>query len=300
MKTVKYSFVIALSFLITFLISCNDESAEEISKGQVSVDVTDAAAAFENISGVYLAVDEIQASANGSMHTIASFQSPKVFDLMSYQNGNTFNMGSGEIEAGTYSNLTFIMSATEESYILMKDGSKKMLTIDGNTHYNINGSFDVATNATTSIVADIDLRKALTYNDNATFTLRNTGRVVNKEETGTIKGKVEGQFDASSEVVVYAYKKGTYQASEESETASGTRFENSINSATVSETGEFTLSFMEKGEYEMVVVTYENIDNDNDLEFKSKMNADLSIGGSLLSLVTVESNSTITINLFVN
>lgn len=281
------------------LVGCsnNDDVSES---GEANVSMTDAAVDYKNVNAVYLSVSEVQATANGQSRTIARFDSPKQFNLMAYQNGQTYAMGKGDLKVGSYSDLRFVMSGEADSYIEMKDGSKKDLVIENATSagYKVSGAFNVAANATTDLVADVDLRKALVTTTDGAFKLRTTGRLVNSANTGMIKGNVSGSSE--ERLVVYAYKKGTYTASEEAEPAQGrTRFENSVNSAIVANDGSYTLAFMEEGEYEFVVAAFENTDNDEDLEFKSSLNAEVSIAGSVFDVIELESNSTLTANILI-
>src|SRR5690606_23739051 len=148
------------------------------------------------------------------------------------------------------------ISGSADSYIPFDDGSTEELESPSGTSsgYKVKGSFDVAANTTTELVADIDLGKALVVTGQNNYMLRLRGRLVVAESTSTIGGTVEGNIGASERVVVYAYREGTFDDSEESEPAEeSTRFENSVNSAIVNEDGSYTLAFMEEGEYELII-----------------------------------------------
>ncbi|SNT16976.1 protein of unknown function [Ekhidna lutea] len=290
--------------LLTSLFACGDGSSEVSSNGKASVAVTDATVDAENVNSVNLSVSEVRATADGESRTIATFNSPKTFNLMAYQNGETYFLGEGDVEAGTYSDVRFILSGASDSYVEMKDGSRKDLIIENatTTGYQINGTFDVAANSTTNLVADIDLRKALVTqaqnSSETSFKLRSTARVVVEDATGEIKGSVEGQANSSERLVVYAYKKGSFSASEEDAPAEGrTRYEGSINSAVVAEDGSYTLAFMEEGDYEIIVASYSNTDDDEDLEFQGRVESELLIDGSLFNTLSVTSNTTVNANI---
>lgn len=304
MKNFKITSKLLGILLLTGLFACSDGSAEVESKGKARISATDAAVDAKNVNSVNLSVSEVRATANGESRTVATFSSPKKFNLMAYQNGETYFLGEGEIEAGSYSDLRFILSGASDSYVEMKDGSRKDLIIENatTTGYQISGAFDVAANSTTNLVADIDLRKAIVTEANNTsessFKLRSNGRVVVEDLSGEIKGKVEGEANSGNQLVVYAYQKGTFSSSEESEPAEGrTRYEGSINSAIVAEDGSYTLAFMEEGDYEVIVASYSNTDNDEDLEFQGRVESELMINGSLFNTISVTSNSTVTANI---
>lgn len=275
------------------LSSCSkDSDPVEPMQGQASVAVTDAAVDAENVTGVFLSVSEITASANGQVQTIATFNSPKLFNVMAYQNGDVYAMGNGNLNAGTYSDIRFIMSADADSYIELDDGTTKDLVIENatSTGYKVNGQFNVLANATTELVADIDLRKALVTTSNGVFKLRSTARLVEADATTKIQGTVSGNTE--DRMVVYAYAKGTYNEAEKNAPADdGTRFENSINSAVVAENGAYTLAFMEEGEYEIIVASYSNTDNDSSLEFESELQSSIMFNGVVSDFLTVDASS---------
>ncbi|WP_370089952.1 DUF4382 domain-containing protein [Ekhidna sp.] len=290
--------------LLAGLFACGDGGSEVTSNGKASISMTDAAVDAENVSKVMLSVSEVQATANGQSRTVATFSSPKQFNLMAYQNGETYFLGEGDLEAGSYSDLRFILSGESDSYVEMKDGSTKELIIENatTTGYQVSGAFDIAANSTTNLVADVDLRKALVAQSQSasetSFKLRSTARLVVSDLTGEIKGTVDGEMDASRRYVVYAYSKGSFSASEEAEPAEGrTRYEGSINSAVVANDGSYTLAFMEEGDYEIIVASYSNQDNDADLEFEGRVSSDLMINGSLFNTVSVTSNTSVTANI---
>lgn len=303
MKNLKLSFKILAIVLTAGLLACNDGNEDPSFKGKASVKATDAAVDAQNVSAVYLSVDEIQATANGQTRTVVAFNTPQKFNIMAYQNGATYFMGEGDLDAGSYSDLRFITSSSADSYVEMKDGTTKQLEIENGstTGYRIQGAFDIAASTTTDLVADIDLRKALVTTANGTFKLRSTARVVTENQTGKIKGTVSGSGNTSERIVVYAYEKGSFSASEENEPAEGrTRYEGSINSAIVAENGSYTLAFMEEGEYEIIVASYSNEDNDEDLEFEGRLSSSLSINGILFNTINVTSRSTVSANITIN
>lgn len=288
--------------LLVGLSSCSDDS-EAASTGKASVAITDAAVDAENISSVNLSVSEVRATSNNETSTIVTFDSPKEFNLMAYQNGETYFLGEGDLEVGTYTDIRFIISGPTDSYIEFEDGSTEALEIPSGTTsgYKVNGTFEVAANTTSDIVADVDLRKALVLTGEGSYMLRPTARLVEVDGTGSIEGTVQGEMDAANTYVVYAYSEGTFTDSEEAEPASGsTRYEGSVNSAIVAEDGSYTLAFMEEGEYEIIVASYANTDEDEDLEFQGSVSSSLMIDGALFNLVSVSSNTTVDMNILLN
>lgn len=99
MKNLKLFTNILILTVITGLISCSSDDNSSTSasmKGQASIKATDATVDAENVSGVYLSVSEIQATANGQSKTVVAFDTPNQFNIMAYQNGQTYFMGNGD------------------------------------------------------------------------------------------------------------------------------------------------------------------------------------------------------------
>lgn len=274
------------------LSACDSSLDGEIgSAGKASIALTDAAVDAGSITGVYLTVGEIQARSTSETKTIVQFESPKTFNVMDYQNGATLELGEGELEAGAYNELQLVLEeGAAKNYVQFTDGTTSELHIDGGSTYRMNGTFDIAANSTSKLIADIDLRKALIAENEGDFRLRTTGRVVNRENTGAIKGSISGSDQ--DQVVIYAYARGTYDASEADEPEAGeTRFEGSVNSAVVSN-GSFTLAFMEEGAYDLIAVTYERNEAENRMEFKNATKAEVMLGGQLTDLLEIKANTT--------
>jgi len=289
------------AFVIALMVSCATEEQMK-GQGEAIVKVTDAAVDAENIAGVYLSVSEVRAFVNAETEVIAQFDEPMEFDLMSYQNGATYFLGNGVLEAGTYEGVRFILSGETDSYVLFTDGTTAPLTVPSGTQsgYKINGTFEIGANSTTTIVADIDLRKALVVTGQGNYMLRPTGRVIVEAATGTIEGNVSGTFNEGEQLVVYAYTAGTYVDTEADEPAVGeTRFQNSVNSAVVAEDGSFTLAFMPPGEYDLIVAAYSNTDDDEELEYVGLVSATLLIDGLGITSVTVSANASVVLSIII-
>ncbi|MFY0599148.1 MAG: DUF4382 domain-containing protein [Cyclobacteriaceae bacterium] len=303
-KKSKLKFLATLTAVTTvfalFFTSCSDgDGVSAESEGQATVGVTDAAVDAQNITGVYLAIDEVQAKSNTEIKTIARFDAPKEFNVMAYQNGEVYALADGSLATGTYDEIRLILSSeAESSYVKFKDGTKTALDVpSGSTSgYKIKGDFDIAANAMSNLVVDIDLRKALVVTGNNTYMLRPTARTIDLRTTGIIKGSV--QKDAFDRTVVYAYAKGTFNDAEGDAPAEGqSRFENSVNSAVVAEDGTFTLAFMQEGDYEIVVSRYEMNEEKEEYEFKSVVSSNIWLNGSIANVVSVESNATVDLSI---
>ena len=278
-----------------FLASCNDN--DMASNGTAQIQVTDAPIDDETISGVYLMVEEIQARGQGDTKVIATFDSPKVFNVLDYQNGATYNLGEGKLEAGMYTELRLVLG--DGSYVDFEDGNTEPLTIPSgaSSGYKINGEYQISANSTTNVVVDIDLRKALVLTGQGEYMLRPTARLVTTG-TSTVYGSVG--LNTEDRLVVYAYAEGTYDESEAATPADGeTRFEGSINSAVVTD-GEFTLAYMQPGDYELILASYAYDDVEEQYVFNAAGEAELMLDGVLLDALELEAETDVDVLLNIN
>lgn len=312
MKRTKLNLLVLVSILSFFILSSCGEDDTGPNQGTANISATDAAIDAENITGVYLTVKGMKATAvDASNNTTIMLNNSQEFNLMSYQNGSVYDVGSMDLNAGSYESITLILDDTKPAYVKFQDNSQS--EIDVNTEYDVMGNFEIQENAQTDLVADIDLRKAF-RETSGEYQLRATGRLVASQATGIIQGSVENYNDMKADMesrnvegklVVYAYEKGSFSESEKTDQdADGPngRFENAINSGVVAEDGTFTLAFMEASDYDIVVCSYEKSDTAPDeqpFEFTSSVDARLSSGlslGSFLSGIDVTTQTTTNIN----
>ncbi len=288
MKILNFSTTAILALLSAAIFSSCDSNSDVKSGGTTTVSVTDATIDDTNIIGVYLKVREIQVRSKNDIKVLASFDTARVFNVMDYTNGATFSLGEGELEAGTYSELRLILD--ESCYVKFEDGAEETLEIPSGstTGYKIKGDFNINANSETDLVVDIDLRKAFVTSGNGEHTLRPTARLVKSENTASIDGTIA--VSNEDRVVIYAYAKDTYTESEAGQPAAGSsRFENSINSGIVSN-GQFNLSFLEPGEYDLVAAAYTYNETAGTYTFKSAKKTEFILNGSLLDFLDLEAN----------
>jgi hypothetical protein len=305
MKNQK-NMIIALAFVpaIVFSSCDNDSNTPEMeATGTARLEATDAAVDARNITGVFLSVEEAQFVANGQIENSITYESPQLFNLMDYQNGSTFAMGEATLSAGTYDQVRLILSSSTQAFVEFTNGASEEVEVpSGSTSgYKINGDFEILANGISNVIVDVDLRKALIQEGNGGFRLRPTARLTSRENTGMIRGELDENQQSTDRVVVFAYAEGTFSDSEMNEPAQGSsRFEGAINSATVDASGNFTLAFMPEGEYELIVAKYEENESENSFEFSSATSIDVTIGGELTGVISVEANTmtTLVLDLF--
>ncbi len=307
MNTIKYSILLCACFSASFLLtSCTDDNPGE-ALGTVKVELTDGPMDDPNIQGVFVTVAAIEIDGQ----PLADFSGKQTIELSAYQNGSTRLMGSDLIPAGTYEDIKLSLDLLSDAngnspgcYVLTTDGTRHPLTIEGNTEGKLsvsNSSFRVEDQQTTDVVIDFDLRKALRYQDNgaqdqydfvANSDLGTSLRLVSKEESGSIRGLVDQNavVGDNAKVIAFAYADGTYNENNETQAqGSGqTLFPNAVTSANISANGDYMLSFLKAGSYEVIYAVFEDSNNDGKAEFKGTcsvgLTGNLSISPGMLNV----------------
>jgi hypothetical protein len=127
-------------------------------------------------------------------------------------------------------------------------------------------------------------------------------RLFSKENTGTIKGSYSEESSVSSEkIVVYAYKKGTFNASTETQgqTSDNIMFKNAVASAEVKQSlsGKgYTLAFLEEGEYELHFVGYSKSTESGRYVMTGRLQSETTVDGQVGSVVKVKAGVSVDIS----
>jgi hypothetical protein len=191
------------------------------------------------------------------------------------------------------------------SYVVTTGNVKHQLTATSN-EITITKNIAIQAGASNTVVIDFDLRKMIIHQSGnttdqfdfvTTTELQNSVRVVVENKTGVIAGNVTNISTSADKIVVYAYKKGTFNSTTETQAqgSSGIEFKNAVSSATVSGAGHYELHFLEAGSYELHFAGYKY----NSITGKSELQGSVSVTGSgaldLLNL-SVVANATLTAN----
>ena len=311
----KYlSGISTILLLLVFFTQCKeDDSAQP--KGTAQIEITDGPVDDANVMGTFVTVTAVKVDGK----EISGF-SKQTIDLMAYQHGDTKLLGTTELEAGTYNDLTLVLDYSMDAsgnspgcYVLTTDNMKHSLQATSSTTGEVkanNGSFKVTEGNTTNVVLDFDLRKAIRYegapqdDDQYDFVtdgeLRSSLRVVAKAESGKVAGNCEDNFGfAGDKIVVYAYKKGSFNKNTEisGQGESNVQFKGAVTSAVADNQGNYTLAFLEAGDYELHFFGYEDGDSDGKMEMKGEL--ELSLLGNLgidLNNVSVSANASVNVS----
>src|SRR6478736_4724997 len=313
----KSSWMSAMLVACAFLVStsCKDDDGVDAGKGKAQFEITDAPSDDANIKGVFVTVTDVK--VDGA--SVSGF-SKQTIDLKAYQKGNTKVLGTTDLSAKTYSTITLVLDVdanesgdTPGCYVLTQDNVKYKLTSSnassGKLEIPLNKSWEVKNEATTNVVLDFDLRKSLSYSDDANVryhfanntNLQSAIRVVAKSNTGTVKGTYNEQISSGADqVIVYAYKKGTFNASTETQVQGedNVTFKNAVSSAKVETAlsgNTYTIAFLEAGEYELHFAGYTKDNSTNRFVFKSLLQTDTMVNGSVSTSFNINAGADLSV-----
>lgn len=310
MEMRKWNWIKSLFLIAVFSVvaACDDNESAPNGKGEVQFEITDAPVDDANVEGVFVTIADIRVNGN----SLQGF-SKQTIDLKALSDGKTRVLGTGQFDARSYESVILVLDLESDEtgtapgcYVLDASGTKHQLksTTTGKTEVAVNKSWNVVNEARTNLVLDFDLRKALRYAEGgysfvSDNNLNSAVRLVVREKTGTIKGSYSESNDPDvDKIVVYAYKKGTFNA--ETETTpqgnDGLLFANAQSSAVVKQnlTGnEFTLAFLEEGEYELHFAGYTQETGTGRYLFAARLQSETTVDGSVAQIVTVKSGITI-------
>ncbi|HMJ70495.1 MAG TPA: DUF4382 domain-containing protein [Cyclobacteriaceae bacterium] len=314
MKTVIVSWVKALAFgcAVILFISC-DDSNEPVGKGNVQFELTDAPSDDANVRSVIVTVTDIKVDGKSIGGVVKT-----TLDLKAYIEGNTKVLAlASQFDAKTYSNVSLVLDLNTDAngaspgcYVQTVDGVRYKLktTADGKAEVVVGKKFEVVSNTTTKVVMDFDVRKAVAYDASETVRYRFVGdndlnasiRLVIREKAGVIGGTYNDDSGSSRRVVVYAYKKGSFSASTETQ-PQGENQTYFINAAGSSEVRsglsgrEFKIAFLEESDYELYFAAYEETPSGK-ASFTGLLQAETSVDGSVGNRIAVGAGTTVAIS----
>jgi Domain of unknown function (DUF4382) len=293
---------------VLFFTACEKDDSSGDANGQVNLEITDGPSDDPNVKAVFVTVAAVKIDGE----TFSGFSGKKTIDIMAYQKGNVALLGLGDVDAGSYSNITLVLDAQTDAngnspgcYVQTADNVKHQLSATATHSITSTKSFVVAEGQKTNLVIDFDLRKAIQYQSGgttdkydfvATADLQAALRMVVKGETGTIDGTCQNSIVSTDKIVAYVYKKGQFNRSVEVQSENGVSFKNAVSSSTADDDGEFKVSFLERGDYEIHFAAYKDSNNDGKLEFQGTLIVDSVVN---LGNLSVTSNTNLDLNIMV-
>ena len=241
--------------LMTLISGCGGGDTTSSSTGVLSLSMTDAPPKLgSDVTEVNIAVIGIEYNYDGNWTNADDFE-PQTFNLLDLQNGKSLHLGDLILAAGHYTEIRFKLAAPEKEAdvqgnpdcnITFADGNSEPLFVPsgGQSGYKGKGEFDITANAKVEVTADFDVHKSIVVTGNRKYLLKPVIRLVVTELSGMIDGTVVDVADyntTTDSLVVYTYKSGNYNVSEEDE-IDGINFPNAVSSSDVNiRDGNFTL-----------------------------------------------------------
>ena len=308
---------LALGCAVTLFIACQDNN-EPVGKGNVQFEITDGPTDDANVRNVFVTVTDIKVDGKSIGGVVKT-----TLDLKAYTEGNTKVLAMvNQFDAKTYNNVSLVLDLNTDAngaspgcYVQTVDGGRYQLknTPDGTTEVFVFKDYEVMTNATTKVILDFDLRKSIIYdmNDEVRYKfvsdkdLSDAIHLGVKEKSGNIRGTYNQSLAMDIErVIVYAYKKGTFSASTETQ-PQGTNqmyFMNASGSAEVKPglSGRgFTIAFLDEGDYELYFVSFEQTPSGR-TAFKEILQAEMNVEGTVGNKISIDAGATISVSTEVN
>jgi hypothetical protein len=144
---------------------------QALGTGTLKLYLCDAPLDAENVTGVYITINEIQYHLDGQWITCEEFEGPQTYNLLELTGGNSTLLGELTLPAGHYTQIRFMLDISEKGsyqvnpgcYIEFADNSTEPLFAPsgGETGYKAIGQFEVPVNGTVEVTADFDVRKAV-------------------------------------------------------------------------------------------------------------------------------------------
>jgi len=245
--------------------------------GTLELYLSDAPIDAENVTGVYITINEIQYHLGEQWITCEEFKGPKTYNLLELTGGNSTLLGELVLPGGHFNQIRFMLDIPEMGphpanpgcYIKFADNSTEPLFVpSGNeTGYKAIGQFKVPVNGTVVVTADFDVRKAVVVA--AFYILKPTIRLVVNNQAGRIRGSITNGSNYT-DIIVFAYEDGTWAETEDGDPVyPESRFPNAINSGKMCDEGDYRVPFLAAGTYDLVVAGYDGADFGEVLGFVS-------------------------------
>jgi len=142
---------------------------QPLGTGTLKLYLCDAPLDTENVTGVYITINEIQYHRDGEWSTFEEFEGPQKYNLLEWTGGNSTLLGELTLPAGNYTQIRFMLDIPEKDpkpvnpgcYLEFADNSTEPLFVPsgGKSGYKATGRFEVSANETVEVTADFDVRK---------------------------------------------------------------------------------------------------------------------------------------------
>jgi len=140
---------------------------QPLETGTLKLYLCDAPLDTENVTGVYITINEIQYHRDGKWSRFEKFEGPQTYNLLELTGGNSALLGELTLPAGNYTQIRFMLDIPEKGpqpvnpgcYIEFADNSTEALFVPsgGQSGYKAKGPFEVSANETVEVTADFDI-----------------------------------------------------------------------------------------------------------------------------------------------
>ena len=173
MKKILLSVLIIVGVLAALGVSCGQAGGT----GTLELYLSDAPIDAENVTGVYITINEIQYNLDDQWITCEEFVGPQTYNLLELTGGSITLLGGFTLPAGNYTQIRFMLDIPEMGshkanpgcYIEFADNSTEPLFVPsgGETGYKAIGEFTVPDEGTVEVTADFDVREAVVVADSS-------------------------------------------------------------------------------------------------------------------------------------
>lgn len=302
--------VLALFTLLFAYSACTEDDTDSSSTtGSVRFEITDAPIDDASVSAVFVTVTDIQVDGQ----SLQGFNKTTV-NVLALQNGNTELLGNTDLEVGSYSDVTLVLDFEVDAngnspgcYIQETGGTVKHKLESTSNELSLAADVLVEANQQATFVMDFDLRKTVTREDNqgdnyefvSQSELEAGIRIVAESRTGVIAGSASDMISNSDKIVVYAYKRGEYNQNTEvsGQGQSNVEFANAVSSAQVDANGNYSIHFLEEGDYELNFLSYRE-NSAGEMELNGSLSVDV-VGSLNLGAINVSAQSSTSVDVIV-
>lgn len=222
MRKIAIAFIFILPLL--FISSCKNET----SKAHLSVNMTDAPG---NYDAVMVDIQSIEITGSTGNTVVLNAKSG-IYNLLDFSNGLDTLIATGDIEAGTVSQIRLILGSNNT---VMVDGVVYPLStpsaMQSGLKLEINKTFEAGVSY--SILLDFDASKSIVLTGNGVYQLKPVIRTIDTAISGSIKGSISL---ALKNVVITAKSA-----------------DNVTYTTTTNESGEFLFAGLTAGTYDVTV-----------------------------------------------
>jgi len=110
-----FSVLIILAVLAVLGVVFYGTPEQALATGTLKLYLSDAPIDTENVTGVYITINEIQYHLDGQWITCEEFEGPKTYNLLELTGGNSALLGELTLPAGYYTQIRFMLDIAEKA-----------------------------------------------------------------------------------------------------------------------------------------------------------------------------------------